>query len=163
MYNNDTYIVINIYSPPSGDFIEVTGDFNAKHELSGKQKSDHRGTVLLDTMAKFHLYLLNDSSNLPTYFSTHGISWIDLVLLNKTVDARKIIKFTINEDIQLSDHRLLTFDVMFEKVNQDYTERMDLNRIDKWKFSLDVCRIISGVEDITVDSLEDKIGSFVRV
>lgn len=45
---------------------------------------------------------------------------------------------------------------------QEFTGRMDLNHVDKWKFAIGINKVIAGVNDIDFDSLDDKVGILVE-
>lgn len=172
-YNNCISIFLNIYSPPSGNFndiidllesylvknrnehVIITGDFNAKHDLWGKQRCDNRRMMLIDLMAKHHIYLVNDNSNPPTYFSTLGQSWIDLVMLNEHADARRITNFRINDDVQLSDHRLITFDIHFDNNINIHAGKNNIQVLDGWKFTINIRNLLTSMKNLDNININD--------
>lgn len=124
--NQRISLFFNFYSPPSSDIHEtisklefylhryfnnriiITGDFNAKHILWGNSRSGNRGLMLLDVMNSFNVSLFNNRNSPPTYCSTLGTSWIDL-LFYQNINIHNLKNFKVHEDISLSDHRLISF------------------------------------------------------
>lgn len=110
---------------------------------------------MVELMAKHHIYLMNDSSNPPTYYSTLGQSWIDLVMLNENVDPRKFNNFHISDNIHLSDHRLITYDILFKRNTYQHTGRMDLNKVNKWKFVMNMNKFMTAYGDLKDNDIND--------
>ncbi|GIX70121.1 hypothetical protein CDAR_312581 [Caerostris darwini] len=79
----------------------LLGDFNAKSYIWGKRNTDERGNQLLHFCISLDLSIENNPEMLPTFDSTKGQSWIDL-LITKNLDGH--IKLEV---ISNSDHNLL--------------------------------------------------------
>ncbi|GIX87738.1 hypothetical protein CDAR_617181 [Caerostris darwini] len=75
-------------------------DFNAKSRVWGKRNMDERGNQLLSFCNNFDLSIENSPDLLPTYDSTRGQSWIDLLIT-------KNIELKVLDEISNSDHNLL--------------------------------------------------------
>lgn len=128
---NRDYLLINTYAPPSADFYEVinkleyyfikyseskiiiTGDLKAKHYIWGNDNTDNRGFILVKLINKYQVSILNHRNSSPTYLSTLGQSWIDLVLF-KNMSNTGINHYKLDE-ILLSDHKLITFSLKIKK------------------------------------------------
>lgn len=59
-------------------------------------------------MIKYYIVILNDSNSLPTFDSTIGKSWIDLIMF-RDMDMNKVGDFMVPDEISMSDHNLITF------------------------------------------------------
>lgn len=126
-WNERELLVICGYCPPSAsleDFLVrlenfclkfpahplvLMGDFNAKSSAWSPRPTDDRGRILLEFIHRTDLYIENHPDSIPTYFSENkGESWIDLVL-TKNLARTPVKSWTVREDINCSDHRLITF------------------------------------------------------
>ncbi|GIX87749.1 hypothetical protein CDAR_617221 [Caerostris darwini] len=114
-------LLISIYCPPRKNlqqhlstlqaWIEIfpnhqiilLGDFNAKSCISGKRNTDERGNQLLHSCISLDLSIENNPEMLPTFDSTRGQSWIDLI--TKNLDGH--IKLEVVDEIFNSDHNIL--------------------------------------------------------
>lgn len=99
----------------------MVGDFNAKHSLWGRQRIDSRGEILLEFINKYDLIMLNDPNTVPTYTSTTGISWIDMILV-KNFNINNIFDYKVWDEIHLSDHNLITFKIKNYKRKKELLE-----------------------------------------
>lgn len=88
----------------------------------GKNKLDGLGQELIDLIIKNNLDILNNSHNIPTYSSTLGNSWIDVVLQNNVIG---LCQFDVLDHITLSDHNLLTFKLL---KNRSYSREKEVIR-----------------------------------
>lgn len=64
----------------------------------------------MEFILKLDLVILIDPKSHPTYESTIGTSWIDLVLIRNIVPD-KIGNFKVKNDISMSDHIIITFNL----------------------------------------------------
>lgn len=115
--------------------IILVGDLNAKHSLWGGQRAHSRGEILLDFINNHDLTILNEPSSPPTYDSVSGQSWIDLILFKNL--GNNLSNFKVHDELSLSDHRLLTFKLVYQGSRKSYG-RMNLNRTRKWKLGTDI-------------------------
>lgn len=157
---NVRFRIINVYKPPNDDIDQtldilenilnldkdipttVLGDFNAKHQAWGGDRSDTQGDKLAQFIINNSLYILNDKDQGPTYLSTTGRSYIDLTLTNATL-FREINKWEILDLHTESDHKYLLTSCYSDQTT--VTERLtakgeikfnDYIRNDPWMVSL---------------------------
>lgn len=128
----------------------------------GFQRTDNRGAILLDNILKFNLTLLNDSTTTPIYCTTHGSSWIDLVMMNNYIEINLVHDFKVNDDIILSDHRLLTFKYGLKRNLITSSTMMNLKFVDRWKFSMGMNKIMSIYRNINSESVVNLIDSITK-
>lgn len=151
------YLFINSYIPPSKNIsnqlsiiepwfikysnkkIIVLGNFNTKHPIWGGHRTDSRGETLLDFINYHDFNILNEASSPPTFDSTIGQSWIDLAF-SKNFDDN-VLNFKVHDDISLSDHRLITFNLVYRRVKTAYN-RMNLKNTNKWKLVSDISHLL---------------------
>ncbi|GIX83506.1 uncharacterized protein CDAR_83521 [Caerostris darwini] len=79
-------------------------DFNAKSRIWGKRNTDERGNLLMHFCSSLDLSIENNPDMPPTFDSTRGQSWIDL-LITKNFDGH--IKLEVLDEISNSDHNML--------------------------------------------------------
>ncbi|GIX76034.1 RNA-directed DNA polymerase from mobile element jockey [Caerostris darwini] len=119
--DHDT-LLISTYCPPNKDLdinlgiirahihnnmqcpIVLLGDFNAKSRVWGQRNLDERGSKLLTLCQQLDLSIENQPNSPPTYSSSRGDSWIDL-LISKNLDSA--LSLEISDHITNSDHNLL--------------------------------------------------------
>ncbi|GIX79758.1 retrovirus-related Pol polyprotein from type-1 retrotransposable element R1 [Caerostris darwini] len=115
-------LLISIYCPPKENLqqqlsllqvwiekfpdhhIILLGDFNAKSRIWGKRNTDERGNLLMHFCSSLDLSIENNPDMPPTFDSTRGQSWIDL-LITKNFDGH--IKLEVLDEISNSDHNML--------------------------------------------------------
>ncbi|GIX87727.1 hypothetical protein CDAR_617131 [Caerostris darwini] len=78
--------------------IVLLGDFNAKSRVWGQRNLDERGSKLLTLCQQLY------PNSTPTYSSSRGDSWINL-LISKNLDSA--LSLEISDLITNSDHNLL--------------------------------------------------------
>ncbi|PZO93252.1 MAG: hypothetical protein DI617_08965 [Streptococcus pyogenes] len=175
------YIVFSVYSSPSDDIeakllhMEATvtkykeekilmfGDFNAKSAIWGPRRMDDRGAKLLQFINRHELDIENDADSLPTYSSTKGISWID-VLLTKNLDSQKIIRWRIDDRTTNSDHNIMLCELGNTSAKSSVGQRWrlhDLNWLD-FKESISALPTKFPTVDIDCNNIEDTIESIER-
>lgn len=124
--NKDELVLISAYSPPSEDLSDkllrvetvinsnfgksmlIYGDFNAKSSAWSPRRTDERGDTLLEFTARNECTIINDPNSLPTYSSTLGTSWIDLII-TKNMDPNLITDWIVEDTHTLSDHNYISF------------------------------------------------------
>jgi hypothetical protein len=79
----------------------IAGDFNAKHPAWGGNKSNKKGTCLLEWITTMGLNILNEGDK-PTCIRSNGSSHIDMTLAN-TKAAQKAT-WEVLDDESMSDH-----------------------------------------------------------
>jgi len=63
-----------------------------------------------DFMITRDLLIMNVDSNVPTFESRRGRSWIDLTLCNSTL-AQKMRGWTWGEEVSCADHNIIFFEI----------------------------------------------------
>lgn len=124
----DASVLATLYCPPSDDLdphllalerlvvahhdkrLFVAGDFNAHSIVWGPQPTDARGTSVLEMIVRLDLTLHNDPNSKPTFCSTNGKSWIDLLLTHNVEDGH-VQNWRISDRISMSDHQLMEFEI----------------------------------------------------
>jgi hypothetical protein len=56
------------------------------------------------------LLIMNVDSDVPTFESSRGCSWIDLILCNSTL-AKKIRGWMCGEEVSCADHNVILFEI----------------------------------------------------
>lgn len=84
------------------------GEFNTKSELWVQNKLDSWGQDVINLITRHDLSILNDLKYAPTYSSTIGTSWIDIIIHDNT-DWNTMKNFKVWDDLSLNDHCLITF------------------------------------------------------
>lgn len=103
------------------------------------KKLNNRSQDIIDLINKYAVCIINDLHLLPTYNSILGMSCIDPALY-RNINKNCINEFKVHDDISLSDHCLITFDLLYHG-RKKYTEKtVHLSEINKWKFRLDLTK-----------------------
>jgi ribonuclease HI len=185
-----TTIFGSCYSEPLGDLdgimnvlkelrrgeLLVGGDFNAKNIWWGSNKTNHRGTTLMDCIAENNLFIINTGKK-PTFETCRAGVWcrsvIDITLASSSI-ADTVCGWNVSEyDSELSDHKQLHFvmNVNMSASARESTRLYNTNRADWKKFEttyLNEC----GAHNIQPDkllhspsaaSLEDMIDEWMNV
>ncbi|GIY78163.1 putative 115 kDa protein in type-1 retrotransposable element R1DM [Caerostris darwini] len=174
--HNTDFLLASIYCPPSSN-IEVNlnslipflnkysetpmiilGDFNAKSRVWGQRNLDERGSKLLMFCNQQDLNIENSPDSPPTFTSTRGESWIDL-LLTKNITAD--ISLEILDEVTNSDHNLLVLKYPLQQITPRKNNRIYL-KASNW---LAIKTAISGIIDpnLDIDQLTDnEISSHIK-
>ena len=78
---------------------------------------------------------MNADSDVPTFESTRGRSWIDLTLCNSTL-AQKIRGWTCGEEVSCADHNIIFFEIdswANGKWTKQYTAKRYIMKAEKWE------------------------------
>ncbi|GIY45302.1 hypothetical protein CDAR_246031 [Caerostris darwini] len=166
--HNTDFLLTSIYCPPSNN-IEVNlhsltpflnkysdtpmiilGDFNAKSRVWGQRNLDERGSKLLMFCNQQDLNIENSPDSPPTFTSTRGESWIDL-LLTKNITAD--ISLEILDEVTNSDHNLLVLKYPLTQIAPRKINRIYL-KASNW---LAIKTAISGIihPNLDIDHLTD--------
>ncbi|XP_035205417.1 uncharacterized protein LOC118180421, partial [Stegodyphus dumicola] len=121
-------VIYSIYSPPTDDitpviaFLEenlriignkhqiISGDFNAHSIAWGYTTTDPKGRLLEDFISSKNYVLFNSPDSAPTFDRTYAIGWPDLTF-TKANTAHLVHNWTIHDEISLSDHKFITFEI----------------------------------------------------
>lgn len=142
----------NIIAGANTSRICIAGDFNGKSDLWGQQRQNQRGEDIITFCAQHDLTIGNSSSSVPTFHSTRGSSWVDLII---TRDLK--IEVTITDQITGSDHNAITAKL---DVNHDKTKstRINYSRLDLKNLEVEVAQLEHGTTDLSnSQELEDYI------
>lgn len=166
--------VINIYDEPDegrvdGRFKEqedklsiknspiiLCGDFNAKNEVWGSNRSDPRGVYILEWLIRNDYYLHNEATDPPTFRTSRAMGWVDL-LATKGVN---ITDRQIEDTETLSDHVYVSFKVEAQVRQTNITKKYkyDFSKA-KWdNIIMDLKTYKVGQEDLETEAerLQDK-------
>ncbi|VEN43382.1 unnamed protein product [Callosobruchus maculatus] len=95
--------------------IIVGGDFNAKSYLWCSKIEDKRGEILADWMGQDDLVVHNQGDS-PTFVRGASTSYIDITFSTKQI-AKHIMNWKVLDDVSLSYHQLIMFEVRTTKPN----------------------------------------------
>ncbi|GIY79612.1 RNA-directed DNA polymerase from mobile element jockey [Caerostris darwini] len=173
---NKFHLIISIYCPPGKNLeasleiikpfilkyadipILLLGDFNAKSRVWGQRDLDERGSSLLAFCQQQDLVIENSPHSPPTFSSSRGDSWIDL-LVTKNINSE--ISMDIVDDISNSDHNLLvlrysaTLDVM------DSCPKICINRLNWTSLKPALFKILNS-NPLEENLTESQINSMIR-
>ena len=72
--------------------------------------TNQRGKSLEEFIITSDLLLMNEATDIPTFETIGGRSWIDLTLCNNIL-AQNTKSWTCGEEESSSDHKLILFDI----------------------------------------------------
>ena len=81
-------------------------DSNSRSKLWSDKRTNARGRALEEFIISRDLLIMNEESDIPTFETIRGRSWIDLTICNKTL-AQKIAGWSCGEEESCSDHKLI--------------------------------------------------------
>ncbi|XP_023212314.1 uncharacterized protein LOC111615145 [Centruroides sculpturatus] len=94
-------------------------DSNAKSVLWGAPSNDDRGIKLMTVISKWNSLIVNDQSDIPTFSSTRGESFVDVVLVSDNMD-KLVSNCLVMYEYTTSDHALIYY--KFGMSSYDYGE-----------------------------------------
>lgn len=112
-----------IISKVEGKNILIGMDANAKSLIWGDRTCD-KGRKMEEFICEKEIIIANDRSELPTYSSTNGESYIDLTLIKGGI-GRYIENWKVYDGEVSSDHRLITFDVLYNRNESENISQLD--------------------------------------
>lgn len=86
--------------------------------------------------------ILNERTSRPTFHSTIGCSWIDLILY-QNMNKNELIDFQVHDEITLSDHDLITLHFCLYSIRKNKVSKIFLNNVNSWKFALEFKNILN--------------------
>ncbi|XP_035216335.1 uncharacterized protein LOC118189779 [Stegodyphus dumicola] len=101
------------------DFL-IFGDFSARHTCWGAPNIDPRGSIVFDFLAANNVLLINSPDSPPTFSSTIGTGWTDLVSCSPEMNCSSE-SLEISQEESLSDHKYLILHLDFETRKKDQT------------------------------------------
>lgn len=137
--------------------IIICGDFNAKSELWGENKMDSRGHELINLILKYNIHILNDPHSKPTYCSTIGNSWIDIIM---SINCGNWLSgFEVMDNISTSEHNLIEFNITINSLNKRRNHNIQHDIMDYWKLKVNMKERTSNI-DMDVEEIND-MSSFI--
>ena len=85
-------------------------DSNSRSKLWHDTHTNQRGKTLEEFIITSDLFLINQESDIPTFETLRGRSWIDLTICNNIL-VQKTRRWTCGENESCSDHNLIRFDI----------------------------------------------------
>ena len=107
-------------------------DSNAHSVLWGSKKTKPRGLQLEDLIFQQGLVLLNEGDK-PTFESGVGTSWIDITVASPQL-ATKIRNWKVEEEMHLSDHHMITFEVKIQADKPELNKSRNFKKADWFRF-----------------------------
>jgi len=104
-----------------GEWLLLALDSNARSKIWSDTHTNARGIAMEEYIIKRDLLIMNVDSDVPTFGSTRGRSWIDLTLCNSTL-AQKIRGRTCGEQVSCAEHNIMFFE-MDSWVNGKWTKK----------------------------------------
>jgi len=85
-------------------------DSNARNKLWSDTCTNARGRALEKFITTRDLLITNEASDIPTFETNRGRSWIDLTLSNNILD-QKTGGWTCGEEESCGDHKVVFFEI----------------------------------------------------
>jgi hypothetical protein len=85
-------------------------DSNARSKIWSDTYTNARGRAMEEYIITRDLLIMNGDSDVPTFESSRGRSWIDLTLCNSTL-AQKRRGWTCGEEVNCADHNTKFFEI----------------------------------------------------
>ena len=85
-------------------------DSNSTSKFWHDTHTNQRGKNLEEFIITSYLILMNEETDIPTFETIRGRSWVDMTLRNNA-PAQKTIRWTCGENESRSDHNLIRFDI----------------------------------------------------
>ena len=107
-------------------------DSNAHSVLWGSRSTKHRGHKVEELIFQHGLVLLNEG-NKPTFESGVGISCIDITVASPLL-ATKISNWKVNDEMHLSDHYMISFEVRIQADKPELRKGRKLKKVNWQQF-----------------------------
>ncbi|GIY79605.1 hypothetical protein CDAR_57071 [Caerostris darwini] len=176
-FHHQNTIIASIYCPPSNNidnnldvlknfiikyanlpFI-ILGDFSAKSRIWGQRDLDERGSKLLSFCHQMDNNIENGPNTPPTYSSSRGDSWVDLLITKNNNDNINLI---VSDEITNSDHNMLFVHYDHPGSMSSNISKVLLRSIDWLKIKVRFANIIGGnliLDNLTTNELNTKLNS----
>ncbi|KAJ4427096.1 hypothetical protein ANN_24711 [Periplaneta americana] len=96
----------------------ILADTNVRNKLWYDNINNERGRLFEEFLTINTLHILNENTEIPSYETARGRSWIDLTITNNILLGH-ITDWKIAEEESCSDHRIISFKI--GEVNRDKT------------------------------------------
>jgi len=97
-----------------GEGLILAIDSNARSRLWSYRRTNTRGRALEEFIISRDLIIINEATDIPTFGTNRGFSWIDLTLCNKTL-AQKIRGCSCGEEGSCADHKIILFEIEYRE------------------------------------------------
>ena len=92
-----------------GEGLLLALDSNARSKIWSDMYTNARGRALEEYIMR-DLLIMNEHSDVPTFESSRGHSWINLTLRNSKL-AQKIGGWSCGEEVSCADHKIILFEI----------------------------------------------------
>jgi len=109
-------------------------DSKSRSTLWYDTSANQRGKFLEEFIITSNLLIMNEATDIPTFETTRGQSWIDLTLCNNIL-AQKTSGWTCSEEESCAEHKILFFDIEAVEVSgnaQQYPGKCCFTNTDDW-------------------------------
>ena len=93
-----------------GEGLILSIDSNSRSTLWYNTNTNQRGKFLEEFIITSNLLIMNEVTDIPTFETTRGRSWIDLTLCNNML-AQKTSGWTCSEEESCADRNIIFFDI----------------------------------------------------
>ena len=93
-----------------GEMLLLALDKNARSKIWSDTYTNARGRALEEYIITRDLLIMNEDSDVPTFESRRGRSWIDLTLCNSTL-AQKIGGWSRGKEVSCADQKIIFFEI----------------------------------------------------
>jgi hypothetical protein len=112
----------------------LTIDSNARSRLWSDRRTNTRRRALEEFIISRDLIIINKATDIPTFETNRGCSWIDPTLCNKTV-VQKTRGWSCGEEESCADHKMILFEIEYREgggyVTQHPGKRYNI-KADNW-------------------------------
>jgi hypothetical protein len=155
---------LNILKPKN---LIICMDSNAKSKVLFNKSDNNRGQSLIDFINQNNLFIINnnDNSQLTTYFTTTGVSNIDLTIIDLN-SIQFVNNWRICDDLNsMSDHQYLEFDICESLQTIKYKNtRKYIIRDENWADFEHKCEVLVNTLRPLIDGIsnENELNYFIN-
>ena len=106
----DLDTIENILQFTTGDGLILAIDSNGRNKLWSDKCTNTRGRALEEFIISRDLFIIDEDSDIPTFETNRGCSWIDLTIGNNVL-AQKTRGWSCGDEESCSDHKLISFEI----------------------------------------------------
>jgi ribonuclease HI len=130
----DLEIIEEITRLTKGEGLLLALDSNARSKIWSDTHTNARGRAMEEFIITRNLTIMNEVTEVPTFESSRGRSWIDLTLCNSKL-AKKIRNWTCGDELSCSDHNIILFEIDTGEHSNSaklYTAKRYNTKAEKW-------------------------------
>ncbi|KAI5730899.1 hypothetical protein M8J77_001764 [Diaphorina citri] len=131
--------------------IIITGDFNSKAYAWCSPVEDTRGIILAEWFASLDIVILNKGST-PTFIRENTSSFLDITASSQGI-VRKIIRWEVLTEENLSDHNTILFEINNATQQQIQSQQTSTN-LKIWKFQEEKRNILKNKISETIQTID---------